>query len=488
MMSKDLSNSSLYILQIVITNVLALSLIGIMTHKLTPTELGEFFLVQIYTNFAVGVANLGLLVGYERNFFIYEKSRRQSAELISSAQSFVFLNLLILTLIVYAFQAELSLFITSTEKSNNLLIILLVASSISSLSQYYLTYFKNSSLVKSYVKFTIFQVAIYFCFAIFLLFTTSLKVMSLAYAMLISQLLTFILLFFTVSKSIKPSFNRLMLKEVFKISFPLTPRVFFGVLNTQFDKIMLGLIGLTESVGIYSVGQKISYFIFQFMTALGKVFQPEVYRKLFANKQNTHEEEIDNYIFPFFYFSILVALLVILFSQEFVYIIFPNEYSSAALIIIILSLYYAALFFGKITGNQLIYAKKTHLTSLLMLVGIIINAAFNIPFILKWGMTGAAWATTIAGILMGFIGYFVAQRYAKIIWQWKKFWMIYLVLLLGAVFNLIDYGDLLPTSYYSTLIINLLILFIYIVIGFKLNILNEFKIGKFIQLVKMRNF
>ena len=246
---------------------------------------------------------------------------------------------------------------------------------------------------------------------------------------------------------------------------------------------MLGLIGLTESVGIYSVGQKISYFIFQFMTALGKVFQPEVYRKLFANKQNTHEEEIDNYIFPFFYFSILVALLVIMFSQEFVYIIFPNEYSSAALIIIILSLYYAALFFGKITGNQLIYAKKTHLTSLLMLVGIIINAAFNIPFILKWGMIGAAWATTIAGILMGFIGYFVAQRYAKIIWQWKKFWMIYLVLLLGAVFNLIDYGDLLPTSYYSTLIINLLILFIYIVIGFKLNILNEFKIGKFIQLV-----
>ena len=198
MISKDISNSSLYILQIVITSALTLSLIGIMTHKLTPFELGEFFLVQIYTNFAVGVANLGFLVGYERNFFIYEKSRRQSAELISSAQTFVFLNLLILTIIVYAFQAELSLFITSTEELNGLLMILLIASSISSLSQYYLTYFKNSSLVKSYVKFTIFQVAIYFCFAILLLFATSLKVMSLAYAMLISQLLTFILLFKTI--------------------------------------------------------------------------------------------------------------------------------------------------------------------------------------------------------------------------------------------------------------------------------------------------
>ena len=147
MISKDISNSSLYILQIVITSALTLSLIGIMTHKLTPFELGEFFLVQIYTNFAVGVANLGFLVGYERNFFIYEKSRRQSAELISSAQTFVFLNLLILTIIVYAFQAELSLFITSTEELNGLLMVLLIASSISSLSQYYLTYLDRKSVV-----------------------------------------------------------------------------------------------------------------------------------------------------------------------------------------------------------------------------------------------------------------------------------------------------------------------------------------------------
>jgi O-antigen/teichoic acid export membrane protein len=67
--------------------------------------------------------------------------------------------------------------------------------------------------------------------------------MSLAYAWIISNLILLFSLFLTLRKKLPLSFDKKMLKGVLKISLPLTPRVFFGFMNTQLDKILLGLIG-----------------------------------------------------------------------------------------------------------------------------------------------------------------------------------------------------------------------------------------------------
>ena len=239
---------------------------------------------------------------------------------------------------------------------------------------------------------------------------------------------------------------------------------------------MLGLIATTGSVAIYNIGQLIAQTIFQFMTALGRVFQPEVYRKLFAKEQD-NLLEINNYILPFFYVSILIALLVALFSKEFVGLFFPIEYSQATLIVLILSIYYASLFFGKITGNQLIYAKKTHITSLLMLIGVTLNVSLNFVFIKNWGMVGAAWATTISGLIMGLVAYFVAQKYVKILWQWKKYWFIYLLFLLTIVFALADYKDYINADIF-VLIVKVALVLGYITLGFWLKIITMNQLKK----------
>ena len=276
-----------------------------------------------------------------------------------------------------------------------------------------------------------------------------------------------------LSKRLPPIFNKAMLKDMLKISLPLTPRVFFGLLSTQFDKIMLGLIGSTEWVGIYSVGQKFSSTIFQFMNGLGRVFQPELYRKLFSNKHQSKTDEISNFIMPYFYLSIFIALLVAIFAKEFMSIFLAKEYFDASIITSILSVYYASFFFGKIVGNQLIYAKKTFTITFLTLAGIILNVGLNIPFIINWGIYGAAWATTISSILITCISYVVAQRYVKIIWQWRTIWLIYSVLIFGVVFTLIDYSEVTKISSYMSIIVKFIFIFIYIALGFKVNILTK---------------
>ncbi|VVM22129.1 hypothetical protein BSPWISOXPB_6727 [uncultured Gammaproteobacteria bacterium] len=295
---------------------------------------------------------------------------------------------------------------------------------------------------------------------------------------IISNLILLFSLFLTLRKKLPLSFDKKMLKGVLKISLPLTPRVFFGFMNTQLDKILLGLIGSSSLVGIYHMGQTFALTIFQFMTGLDRVFQPEIYRKLFSDGHIDNSYEINNYILPFFYISMFVALVVALFSREFVSLFFSNEYQGSIPIIIILSIYYGVLFFGKVTGLQLIYAKKTNITTLLMFLGIMINVGLSIPFIINWGIIGAAWATTISGIFMAIISYFVAQKYVKIAWQWKIVLLIYAILLIAVMFSIIDYHFSL--SLYTSLLLKSLLVFSYIVVGYITNLMSIKKIKELI--------
>lgn len=483
-MSKSVKNGSLYLLQIAISGVLMLVLMPIISRYLSPSDLGMFVLAQVYTGVAVGIANLGMLTGYERNFFIFEKISDKSALLISSALIFVSFNLLIILVLVYSFQIEINALIFHTKPPSDLLIIVLLGTSASSLSQYYLTFLKNSGIALRYIKYTIINSIIYFVVAIYLLTQSSLGSMSLAYAWVISNLILFILLFLNLKKKLVLGFDTVMLKEMLKISLPLTPRIFLGTINTHVDKILLDFIGSSSLVGTYHMGQNFALIIFQFMTGLGRVFQPEIYRKLFANNNINKSYEIYRYLLPFLYFSIFMALIVVLFSREFVSIFLSSKYQGATPIIIILSLYYISLFFGKITGIQLIYAKKTYITTVLIFLGAAINVGLNIPFIINWGIVGAAWATAISGIVMTIISYIVAQKYTKIVWQWRVIFKMYGLFLVAVIFSIIDYDFLIHL--HTSLIIKLLIIFLYIMIGKLLGFFSLSKIRKLI-FIKKRN-
>ena len=121
------------------------------------------------------------------------------------------------------------------------------------------------------------------------------------------------------------------------------------------------------------------------------------------------------------------------------------------------------MFFGKIIGVQLIYAKKTHITTSLMFLGIAINVGLNIPFIINWGIIGAAWATTISGVIMTVISYLVAQKYIKILWNLRVVFATYGFFLMAVVFSMISYD--LFMSYHLSLFIKLVLVFVYLLFG-----------------------
>ena len=357
---QQIKNSFIYLLPTITNSVLLLVTIPIFTRILTKEDYGVLALSLVYAIFANGLANFGMTAAYDRDYFQYRGNRLKSAQLLYSGLLFVMLNFLLLACLTYLFRGTLSEFIIGSVKHGNMLFWAFCAQFFYSISYYYLTYFRNSEAAKNFVTHTIAGSLINLIIALFLVAYLRIGVIGIVYAQFCSGVIIFCTLSYRFTASLPISLSKTIFKESLRIAYPLTPRIFLGVIGTQFDKYMIGLLASVGGAGIYSIGQRISYIIFTYMTAIENVFSPQVYKRMFDLKEKGGEA-IGKYITPFAYISILLALLVALFSEEVISILTPPPFHGAINIVTILAMYYGFLFFGKLTGVQLIFKKKTHL-------------------------------------------------------------------------------------------------------------------------------
>jgi len=467
---QQVKNGLLYLLPLIVRNLLPLIGLGIFTRILTKEDYGIFALAQAYALFVGGWANMGMTTAYNRNFYQYENDPLKSAQLLYSVLCFVSLNFLFLSLLTYLFQDILSVWVAKSSTYGNLFFLSVCAQFFLNLGHhYYLKFLRNSEKAKDYVVYNIAGSVINFLASLFFVYYMRVGVVGLVYGQLVSGFIITVFLSLRFAVILPPSIDKTIFVEAFKIAYPITPRIFFGVIGTHFDKYMVGLIASIGGAGIYSIGQKISNLVFTFMTSIENVFSPQVYKKMFDLKESGGEV-IGKYLTPFVYISIFVGLVVALFSQEAITLLTPSSYHGAIDIVTILAMYYGLLFIGKITGPQLIYKKKMFLGSSLAVARIGINVGINIPFIIKWGALGAAWATLISGILSGIIGFAVAQHYYRIRWEVGNLLYIYSVFLGFSIFIIIMRSAVLP--YPLLLVVKLVALGAYTLIGIKVGVIS----------------
>lgn len=468
---KQIKNSIIYMLPLVTGNLLLFITIPIFTRILTPEDYGVLALAMIYAIFMSGLANFGVSFAFERNYFQYRDTPQKLAQLLFSSLVFVATNFVVLSGLTYLFRGNISEFLTGSSQHGILILTAFAAHFFfGTANNFYFTYFKNAEKAKTYTKYRISSAVLNFVISLFLVAYMRVGVIGIVFAQLITGVSLFLFLLYLFLKEFRFSLNRSILFESLKISYPLTPRIFIGVLNTQFDRYMIGLLATIGGVGVYHIGKKISTLIFTFMTAIENVFNPQVYQRMFGQHEHGRES-IGRYLTPFLYISIFVALCMALFSEELLTILSPVSYHGAIPIITILSMYFGFLFFGKVTGMQLIYVKKTHITSILIVISVALNIGFNIPMIMKYGATGAAWATLFAGLISGSISIIVAQHYYKIQYEWNKIGWIMGTFFIGA--TVIASLNLLNTPYLWTLPVKMTFMVVFLELGIRYEIISK---------------
>ena len=421
---KRIRNTGLYLLPVVIGNAMPLITLPIFTRLLTKEDYGAWALAQAYAIFVTGIANFGLTVGYERNFF-EQKDPRGAAGLLYATLIFVASSLFIMGLLTLLYRHQLSRWMIGSGEYAPLLIWSYCGVAMAGLKQYYLIYFKNTENARAFVWYSIDETFLGFCFSMLLVAWLRVGVIGLVWGPLAASSLIMVLLTWRFVRSLPVTFNGKAFRDSLKLSLPLTPRIFFGVIGSQFDKYMLGVLDTLGGVGIYNIAQKMAYAVFMGMTAIQNVYAPQVYKRMFSPKDE-EGRTIGGFLTPYLYFSAFIGLLVAIFAEEAIVMLTPASYHGAADIVTILTLLYVTYFFGK--QPQLIYAKKTVITSVMTIVSIGLTIAVNIPFITRWGVVGAAWGTLASGLITGMASFCIAQHYYRIHWDYGKIGLIFLSL------------------------------------------------------------
>ena len=451
----------------------------VITNKLSPHDYGNYIFAHSLAVIIVGISNFGIKVGYKRNFFEFRNKKKESEILLFSVQIFIITVFIFVFIINFIFKENIASYFGVVKNIKNFWLLLLLGLMFESFSKYYLTFLENRRESQKYFFIIFFKTLIYFILLLFFLFNKYF-LKSLIYSLLISNfiLLCFVIFFQLKNKYFK--FNKTYMKAVLKISLPNTPKILFGQINSKADKILISTLSTFSNTGIYSIAQSLSYVIFQIITSLDKVFITKTNKMLF-DKEN---HKIGPYLTSFIYFCSIPAIGLIYFNELIMEIFIDNKYHGSENIIIILAIYYFSLIFGKISGTQLIYAKKIWLNTNFFILNIFLNIILNIPLIYYFNILGAAVATLLSSTVSLLFSMFFAKKYSPIYYERKQVLIIFGFISFSGIYSILVSNQFLEVSLIFDQFIGFAVILLFLIYGYLHNIYNQNTLKNIFQILK----
>ncbi|MBN2015037.1 MAG: oligosaccharide flippase family protein [Candidatus Altiarchaeota archaeon] len=210
-----------------------------------------------------------------------------------------------------------------------------------------------------------------------------------------------------------------ILKEMIPFGLTLVTLASMAVINSQFDRIMLGYYLPAEInthvIGIYSVVIGFSSLITIFTASIGGIFYPMI-TEFWGGKNTAEIEKASTVFIRWMLLSTTPVLLMILvFSREVLTIIYGITYREGYLALI---LYTIGLFIYSFS-NPIQYAlsamKKLDFSLKVVGFGALVNISLNLVFIPLYGMEGAAFTSLTSFTLMALLFFSIRRTtYIKI--------------------------------------------------------------------------
>jgi len=249
----------------------------------------------------------------------------------------------------------------------------------------------------------------------------------------IATVIFFIISCFLLRNDFRFSLDSSKLKESLSFGLPLVPHALAGWILTFVDRIFLTHFTSLEEVGLYSLGYKFGMILSIIVTSINFAWMPFFIST--AKERPDIAKGIFRRITTFYIaFILLLGLGVSIFAREIIVIMAtPKFFDSHRVIPIIVFTYvFQGLYYMVV--NQIFFTKKTRFLPIATVGAAIINVGFNLLFIPRWGMMGAAWATLISFVFMFVFTWFISKRVYPIDYEYGR--IIELFAITGALFTI----------------------------------------------------
>jgi O-antigen/teichoic acid export membrane protein len=207
-------------------------------------------------------------------------------------------------------------------------------------------------------------------------------------------------------------------KGILRLGIP-----FIGVQLARFfmtfgDRYFLRALQGTAAVGVYSLGYKFGFLLFQigcgpFLTA----WEP----KRFELEKRADRDDIFNRVFLFMNLVLVTAAVVIsLFVSDFLRIATTPEFHAAARVVPVILIAYIAQAWFSFHNYGLVAAGRTEYITLANWAAALIALGGYALLIPRWAEMGAAWATLLSFVASEWLLYALAQRVHRVAYQWTR--------------------------------------------------------------------
>lgn len=203
--------------------------------------------------------------------------------------------------------------------------------------------------------------------------------------------------------------GKLNLKPMLKMAKPMLLVTGSGVIASNIDALMLGVLGTFKDVGIYSVAAKLALLTSFLLQISNAAISPKLASLFNDSKINKMRLMVRRVTKGLTFVALLFVVFFVLIGQWLLGL-WGAEFQEAYWVLVTLSI---GQFFNLATGCSgilLVMCGYEKIRGYIALVSLLLNIILNVIFITKFGALGAAFATAITVTLSNFARVIVAKR------------------------------------------------------------------------------
>lgn len=395
-----LENFLIYGLGGVISKIIPFIMLPFITRLMPDTKyFGIADISSLTCSFGMAVAIMGMYDAVFRLFF--DKDDREfQQQILSTALLFVLINSLILSLLLYIFKDNLSVYIFGDSSYVDVLYLTILSIIIGSSNGIVQIPCRVNNERFKFLFLNLSTSVIGYLFAIPLLingyYLTALPISSIG-AALFSQT-TF--LYFNHRWFNLKLFDFKILKQLMVIGLPLFPSfIIYWILNSS-DRIMITNMLGNHQTGIYAIGTKVASASQLIYTAFAGGWQYFAFSTMKDKDQVKNNSNVFEYLGVI---SFIGAAFMCAISLNFFELFFKGEYIKGYIVAPYLFLGPLLLMLFQVIGNQFLVVKKTWPSMIILTFGALVNIVLNFWLIPTLGIEGASIATLLGYCVAVFV-------------------------------------------------------------------------------------
>ena len=279
-----------------------------------------------------------------------------------------------------------------TEVSNNTLIFALIISPLTFLNNNLTAVLKSEGKFFIVNKVQVINKIIYFLICTILFFIVDVNIVIFANIIILS--ISIISLWKKIGiKSIRIKFNKEYQKKNISYGFKSYLANMITFLNYRLDTFIIkALSKSTMTVGQYGVSVTLAEQVWVFASAISSVMFPYIT----SIENDEDKSKVTSLTFKIVMVVTFMAIIVLFFASNLIRFVYGEDYYGSIIPLKILLIGVFSLSLGKILANDIASRGKPELNALSNLMGLLVNVIFNILLIPRFGIVGAAMATSIS--------------------------------------------------------------------------------------------